>query len=92
MQLIYKQGLHENVIDIYSHKSLRRIYEKMGSFLLLVAEFGSKGHAKVKIKIYDPETDEPVFKLNTSAFVFSYDDQVLYPCVNAINGWYKASQ
>jgi len=92
LQLIYKQGLHKNVIDIYSHKSLARIYEKTGSFLLLVAEFGSEGHGKVKIKIFDPEIDEPVFKLNTSAFVFSYDEQVLYPTVNAINDWYKASQ
>jgi len=92
LQLVHQQGLHKNVLDIYSHKSLARNYEKPGSFLLLVAEFGSSGQGRVNIKIFDPEIGEPVFKMNTSAFVFSYDEQVLYPTVNAINDGYQASQ
>lgn len=89
---IHSLGLSKGVLDIYSKDSLHRINDHSGPFLLMTAQFGTAGYGKAKIKIFDPKTKQTLYQSVSKSFVFkSYDQQVLYPIINAINNWYKLS-
>ncbi|MBW8316593.1 MAG: hypothetical protein K0M73_17185 [Hydrogenophaga sp.] len=93
-KLVIKGGLTNEIQNLSHPIALHRLSRIVGPFLAMQITLFRVGDARFRIDsvVFDPVSAEVIFSATREKLVWaSVDDEILFPMMNALKGWYDNS-